>query len=573
MLTLTQCTPVAAAAALAFALGATVLTAQPPVPDVLPTETDAMLLAARDVSEVPAPDRQYTRYVWITPDESDFGEATQAVSHTINSVNWTPIIRRPVPLGKDKLLVLRLDLRSYSDNRVNEFVNVWEELKFDPRFNLLLTKDTIKFAAEPPEFPKVRKKVKVAPYKADDGNVYEYKYVTEASKDDVVRVVGEHLDPKVVAALVDATQSQAPIVSHRYFVTRALTTVKNRGLFKTLYGGLYYDLLGIKRGFEKGTDEDNLLERLGIGNVAEGVTAEKLFDKLRSDQRVAVFRSGITGKARRIDFLKTLASRDSQSLYVVTHDLKAQDIDIGQHPILNLLKFKDAAREAIYEMSNGLLAYVIFNGEGALQDEVPPDVAADTTIPSPHGTILQPAISCIRCHKTTRGWQPVQNDVKKLLSKFLDVFDDATQKRQDEAVVRIAGLYAGDPEFKLLPRGRDDYSSAVLRATGPWKKSKDQTDVAERVSDKLREVYADHNYRLVDASRALVELGVSGVDEKDAPARLQKLLPPVPIFDGGLIREDPRIGALMSGLSINRVDWDLVYAFAAARKQRAEAKK
>ena len=523
--------------------------------------------------ELPLPDRQYARYIWVTPDEEDFAEVTQALSHAVNSVSNTAVIRRPVPLGKDKLLILRVDVRDYSDGRTEEFIGAWEELKFDPRFNLLLTKDTLKFATEAPEFPKVRKKVKVPPYVAEDGKTYDYKYVTETSKEDVVRVVGEHLDPKNVTVLVDATRSQAPIVSHPYFVTRALTAVKDRGLFKTVYGGLYYDLLVIKRGFEKGTDEDNLLERLGIGNVAAGVTAEKVFDKLRSDQRVAVFRSGVTGRPRRVDFLKTLASRDSQSLYVTTHDLKAQDIDIGQHPIMNLLKFKDAAREAIWELPNGLLGYVLFDGNGTLQDEVPPDVAADTTIPAPYGTRLQPAISCIRCHKTTRGWQPVKNDVKQLLSKFLDVFDDAAKKRQDEAVVRIAGLYAGDPEFKLLPRGRDDYSSAVLRATGPWKKSKDQTDIAERVSDKLREIYARHNYRLIGASDALSDLGVTDVKEEDAPAKLREVLPPVPIFDGGFIREDPRIGALMSGLSINRVDWDLVYAFAAARKQRAEAKK
>lgn len=538
-----------------------------------PSESDALLLASKDVVEIPALERQYMRYVWVTPDEPDFREAAQAVSHALNSVSSMPVIVRPAPLGKDRLLVLRVDLRAYSGKRINEMVEVWESFKFDPRLNLLLTKDTLKFATNPPEFPKVRKKVKVPPYRAVDGNVYEYKYVEEESKDDVVRVVGEHLDPKLVSELVDATRSQAPVVSHGYLVTRALTTIKDKGLFKTLYGGLYYELSGVKRGFEKGTDEDNLLEKLGIGNVTEGVTAEKLFDRLRSDQRVAVFKSRITGKPRRIDFLKTLASRDAQSLYITTHDLKTQSVDIGQHPIMNLLKFKDDAREAIWEIPNGLLGYAIFDGEGALQDEVPPDVAADTTIPAPYGTRLQPAISCIRCHKTTRGWQPVQNDVKRLLGKFLDVFDDRNQRYRDDAVVRIAGLYAGDPEFKLLPRGRDDYSSSVLRATGPWEKSKDQTDVAERVSDKLRDIYARYNYEPIDASRALFDLGLGEVDQKDAPDKLREVLPPLSIFSEGVIKEDPRIGALMAGLSINRVDWDLVYTFAAARKQRAEAKK
>lgn len=555
--------------------------AEPPpaavLPVSLPTENDVLDLAAKDITDIAPIDRQYMRYIWVTPDEPNFKETAQALSHTTNSISSASVISRPVPLGKDKLLVLRVDLRAYSDKRINELVNVWEEFRFDPRFNLLLTKDTLKFSENPPKFPTrtKQKKVKVEPYVAVDGKTYDYKYVEsdEQSKDDVVRVVGEHLDSNLIATLIDATRSQAPVVSHGYFVTRSLTTVKDTGLFKTLYGGLYYDLLGIKRGFPKGTDEDNLLEKLGVGNIAEGVTAEKIFDRLRSDQRVAVFRSNITGKPRRVDFFKTLASRDSQSIYITTRDVKTQDIDIGQHPIMNLLKVKDAAREAIWEMPNGLLGYVIFSGEGALQDEVPPDVAADTTIPPPYGTRLQPAISCIRCHKTTKGWQPVQNDAKKLLGKLLDVFDDITKKKPDDAVIRIAGLYAGNPEFKLLPRGRDDYSSSVLRATGPWEKSKDQTDVAERVSDKLRDIYARYNYKPIDASMALTDLGVSGVAQKDAPDHLKKLLPPVPIFADGVIQEDPRIGALMVGLSINRVDWDLVYAFAAARKQKAEGKK
>ena len=570
--------------ALAVVLGvaiAVIPAAPPAVPVVaigsLPTENDVIDLATKDIEGVPPVDRQYTRYIWVTPDEPEFKEATQALSHTVNSISSTSVISRPVPLGKDKLLVLRIDLRSYSDKRIDEVVNIWEEFRFDPRFNLLLTKDTLKFSENPPKFPTrtKQKKVKVEPYVAVDGKTYDYKYVEsdELSNDDVVRVVGEHLDTKLISTLIDATRSQAPIVSHGYFVTRALATIKDKGLFKTLYGGLYYDLLGIKKGFPKGTDEDNLLEKLGVGNIAEGITAEKIFDRLRSDQRVAVFKSGVTGKPRRVDFFKTLASRDSQSIYITTRDLRTQDIDIGQHPIMNLLKVKDAAREAIWEMPNGLLGYAIFNGEGALQDEVPPDVAADTTIPSPYGTRLQPAISCMRCHKTIRGWQPVQNDVKKLLGKYLDLFDDITKKKPDDAIIRIAGLYAGNPEFKLLPRGRDDYSSSVLRATGPWEKSKDQMDVAERVSDKLRDIYARYNYKSIDASMALTDLGISGVAQKDAPDHLKKLLPPVPIFADGVIQEDPRIGALMVGLSINRVDWDLVYAFAAARKQKAEVKK
>jgi hypothetical protein len=47
--------------------------------------------------------------------------------------------------------------------------------------------------------------------------------VRRCSDVDVIRVVSEHLDKSLVAALVDATHSQAPVVSYDYLIFRGLS--------------------------------------------------------------------------------------------------------------------------------------------------------------------------------------------------------------------------------------------------------------------------------------------------------------------------------------------------------------
>lgn len=532
-------------------------------------DNEALAQAAADLRTLPREEQIYTRYVWIT--DADF-ESVQAVALTINYVSRGTVLVRPLPFANNSMV--RINLRAYAPREADlkDMVSVWEQFQFDPKFNLLLTADTIKFATQQgfkvPEQKAKTKEVekKVEPY-VKDGQMYNTKWVKETVAEvELVRVVSEHLDKTLVATLVDGTQSQAPIVSHPYFVTRALSQIQGKGIAKTIYGGLYYQLSGIKTGAKKGTDEDVLLESLGIGNVEAGITAATVFEKLRSDQRVAIFKSSVTSKPRRIDLLRTLAGRDGQGIVSITHDLKDEDIDIGTHPIMNLLNFKDAARELIAEKPNGLHLFALLDGNGKLQDEAPPDVVADSTIPTPNGTRLQPAISCIRCHGPDSGLKKTTNDVKKLLNGYLDVFGDRSGKNIPDTVDRIAGLYAGDLEVKVLPRARDDYNGAILRASGPWKKSKGQTDIAKLSAEKIATVYKSYVYDTIDAKAALAELGVK-YDGKDPSGEFKRLLPPVAIVDG-IVPEDPRIAALMAGLAINRTDWDLTYSFVATRIHR-----
>lgn len=500
-------------------------------------ENAALALAHKDIFALAHSEREYMRYIYLP---GGTHEEMQLASLALNYVSRSAVIVRPLPIDKT---LLRIDLRQYAPQAKDfeQFRETWWNFRHDPMFSLLLTKDTIKFS----EALQVKAEGKF--------------------EGDVLKVLSPHIDATLFAELAAATVSQAPIVNSRYMTVRMLSTIQDTGVYRTIYGGLYYDFIGITTGAKKATDEDALFEQLGVGDVGAGLTARKIFDRLRSDQRVAVFRSGVTGRPRRADFLRTLAGLESQSIISVTHDIKAADIDIGTHPIMNLLNFRDAGREVIFERPNGLHGFVLFDGQGKRVDEVPPDIAADHSIPAPHATRLQPAISCIRCHGQDSGWRTVHNDAKKLLSGVLDAFPT---RRQDE-IDRLAGLYAGDVERKLLPRARDDYNAAILKTTGPWKKGRaDQTEIAARTAAGLAQIWRAYWYDLVDAERVLTDLGVKVDAKDDAVKLLRQTVPPPKLILDGRVPEDPRIGALVVGLSIGRADYDLVYSYIASRRAK-----
>lgn len=552
----------------AFSLGKLALPnlrSQPATQRRLTTPDAALKLALADLRQLPEPIQLFTRYLWVQDADA---ETIQALSLTVNLVSRGPVIVRPLPVAG--AFLLRIDLPSYYPDEadLSDAVKIWEEFQFDPKFNLLLTADTLKFAAQlgidlAPHRKAQWIKVTVAPYRASDGQVYTWRWERRDTVE-LACVAGRHVDPAALAELIDRTRSLAPVVSADYFLVRALRQFQGAGIYKQIFGGLYYQLCGVKKSQQKGvTDEDLFFEQqLGIGNTKAGVTARQIYDRLRSDQRAAVFRSNVTGKPRQIEELPVPVGRDIQGRVFFTHDPKDEDVDLGQHAMLNLLALRDAAREVLYPRPNGLLGAALCNGQGALQDLVPPDVAADRTVPAPYTAQLEPIISCLRCHGPNDGYQPVRNDVAAL-TKRLDIFNDLSAKNQTQAnvVSRLAGLYSGDLERVVMPRARDDQAALVLRASGTWR-GQDQARAAAIGFAKISDLFGRYWYEQVDEKRALAELGVEG-------GSLEKLLLPAAPIDAGagrpIIPEDPRIGALEAGLSISRVDWSLVYSFAATR--------
>jgi hypothetical protein len=157
----------------------------------------------------------------------------------------------------------------------------------------------------------------------------------------------------------------------------------------------------------------------------------------------------------------------------------------------------------------------------------------------------------------------------------LDVWGDAAVADQTDFINRAVGLYSGDAE-RVLRRARDDLAAATLKATGPWPESKlGQTDVVVRGSSALVGRWRDYWYDLVSPQEALAELGVDPPEGEGAKAKaleiLNLLLPPptgvvVTFLEAPpVVPEDPRVGALKSGLPVGRVDFDLAYSFMVAR--------
>lgn len=523
-----------------------------------PTPADAVAYAVADIVNVPQEDQPYQRYVWVpTGDKKLVG----AVNYTLN-LAWSRATSLVSPQTVAGGRLIRIDLRALAPrfdsdgNDFKEIYKLWEKLSFEPYFHIVRTTDDI--------LPTNAKLIKSAAddlpgsvrfmiddqtwYKSPAGRTY---YLTESGwlakkldtdKKENVVVAGAHVGLEQHVILQGLTRSNAPVVRHDFFLFKSL---------QTLNGGIYYDLLGIERNPKGTTAQKAFFKKFGVD--------EETIEKLRSDQRVAMFKSRVTGRPRRVDFFRSVGVRPEvgTGLATITFDIAEDDLGADADPIRNLLNFKDKAREVILERANGTHAFALFNNKEELQDSAPDNVVKDHTIPAPYPARLQPAIGCIRCHGPSDGWQPVTNEVKLMLSSQLNVFDDLSVKKKSipDTLDRLAGLYSGDLS-KSLRRARDDYSDVVYRVTNG--------QTVPQAASTIAGVFLDYAYTDVDALIACRELGYEVPSEK-AVSYLNALVPPLHKDILGIAPEDPHVAALKLGLKIHRYQWEAIYADVAFR--------
>lgn len=530
-----------------------------------PAPADAIAYVVADLSSLPAESRPFQRYIWIP--KGDKLHAAQ-ISFAVNTaISKSSVIIKPTIVAEGRLS--RWDLRKLAprDDQYATLHALWEKLAFEPYFHITKTTED----AVPTNAVQLNR-VAGDPFGANRYKIGNETWFRSANgiwflwqnnvwvggtpvnlKKQKVAVFGAHCDPQngleqavsMPVLMQGLSQSSATVVRYDWFLTKVLST---------LDGGMYYDFIGVDRNPKGKTAQVAFLESIGV--------TEEQVAKLRADQRAAIFRSNVTGRPRRIDAFQGSGVRlDSGSgLVTITHDVGEGDVAAINDPIRNLLNFNDKARELIAERSNGLHYFLLFNSDGSLQDSAPDDVVRDHTIPSPHPARLQPAISCIRCHGPTEGLQPFDNDVKKLLAGQLDVFDDLSSTQPiSDTLERLAGLYSGDLS-KPLRRGRDDYSDAIYIAT-------DGLSTAT-ISDGVSQTYGAYHYNEIDAYQACLELGYR-VPKSEAVYYFNLVLPPLPKDSAGVSPEDPIIGALKTGLKVNRFQWEAVYADAAFRAMQS----
>ncbi len=552
------------------------------IPSRLSIPSDAVAVALADSIDVQKNDPfalPFTRWIWVQSGEAnDF----KALSDGINKISRGEVTKRPIVRG----ILARIDLRWYagSEQDLKDWINLWEQLQFDPWFSTLITKDTLKLLSN-----EVKRNTTVQVIKTKWGvwdeakKVYPDlgKVITDVKLSDfkdivVARSNADHLRKSGIEKLQFACGTLAPIVDSRYFSGRVLSTHKDLdngkdNLFSIVRGGLYYEFSGI-RPATKGvkSDLDQLLIDLET-SIGKDEGFKKFFDRLTGKEAVGLIRSDVTGKRRRIIWFPIGKMRLTQGMpaIFITEDVRDRDLDTSTDPIMNLVDFTPAAYEVIFTKPNGEQGYVLFDAAGKLLEEGAIDVVTDHMVPAPFTARLQAAISCIRCHGPDDGWKPFTNDVKTMLSKRkLDVFGDTSKGELDKPIsdtlLRLAGQYEGDPTI-LMMRLRDDYAKSVLRATGSWKQDDGQTNTVKLSSAQISKIYAEDRYNQIDAALALRYLGQPTVEKGKELAALNKLLPPVKLNIGGIIPEDPRIAALKDGLKINPADFTFTYSFMLSR--------
>jgi len=538
-------------------IGPTSQALQHPIPDVLkmaysPSPSDAIAYAVIDIATVPEADQPFQRYVWI-PDGDK--QKIAVISYAVNlAISKASTLVSPATMADGRLV--RWDMRSLApqDNEYTILNILWEDLAFEPYFHITNTTavsmptnsvQVESLADDPPKSLRFKVGDELF-YKSPNDEFFNLvnnkwesmKPKTEAQK---IAVYGAHTGLEQSVLLQGMTKSNAAIVRYDFFLFKILSTID---------GGMYYRFAGIEPKPAKGTALEAFLQSLG--------TSRELVEQLRSDQRAAMFRSNVTGKPRRIDVFYGVNVRPSSGvgLITMTHDMGDDDVDHHSDPIRNLLSLKSQSHEVIATKSNGMHIFALFDSNGELRNEVPSNIARDHMIPSPYTARLQAAIGCIRCHGSDEGLKPFKNEVQTMLSGLMDIFEDESSKDSiPNQLDRLAGLYAGDLD-KPLRRGRDDYNDAVFLATGGMSVS--------QVSSKLSDIYGDYVYREIGAFEACYELGYL-VSQDEADYCLNQILPPLQLNVNGIGPEDPIIGALKSGLKINRYQWEQVYPDVALR--------
>ena len=562
----------------------------------LPTPQDALTLAHADAlwiysgkDKIHGPhDLAYLRYVWVRSGDIDDARAISGALHYTSRSNQVGESTRPVPLARGA--VLRFDIRRYTRSRsfhlqdIGDWLKSLEELRYDLEFNTVVTPDTVRLAHYPHGVPTVKTitqawedKPRTVPRYFQDGVPYTQKWfkrdVTVETPINEVKDIQPllnpngapvHLDPMMHAALCELLQTQAPLVTAGYFVTRTQSTIQEQGLHGILYGGIYYELAGIPE-VKDGNDELELYKGLGVNTGTD--TLEEFFARLTSDSKAAIFFSKVTGRPRQMYWFPHPGTRGGGVVFV-TLDPRFKNIDTLSNAMANLLDFKGDAKEVIFTKPNGFHGFALYDGKGKRQRFAPDDVVSDHTVPPPFRRTLQSAISCERCHAARFGLQDHDNDPHKVLAAGFNIVD---KKDQD----RLRELYAWDPKPDL-EIGRMRLAQAVLKATGPWKGSKDQTDVARLLGDQIAKLYHEYNYELVTPALALRDLGFE-VPEGDEEKWLKTLLLTDAADDHfrqrlGFVPQDFRLVGLMAGIPITRVDWQLAYSFAQARADAAWAR-
>ncbi len=502
----------------------------------LPTPSDAVGWAVAHQALLDETQRPLYRYVWIPPwmpytqDDKTYTEKHIAatLSYAINeAASQTGLIIQPEVIANGWMIAVYLpsyasssksSLANDKNTQLQQLVNTWDSI-----------------AINEPYFHSTK----------ENSNVKQAVLAQHLRQDTSLLLYNINLSPALIYRADHFLEQLLGVKYYEFMQFGNLGTGPNSG--KVVRQSADKSLL---------VDQRNVYELIGVN--------EALSQKVDGDQRIALFTSGVTGKPRRVDRLQGASGRFGTGAVWQTWDVADESVDTTKHPLYNLLDFKSDGGEAIFEKSNGLHGYILYDGtDRNLVTEAPANLVSDSTIPAPPdgpGTRrLLPGISCIRCHGSAEGLQTITNDVTTLLKSGTDIVDDLSNLStpSTDTVNRLAGLYSGDFGKRIM-LGRQDYTEAVRRATSMpgLLQGMDVTETSKVVS----KLYNDYSYKRVTTEQACRELGFEPGAQPQVT--FNKILPPQPDATNGLFFENAIIASLRAGIPVRRKDWEQVYSAA-----------
>lgn len=467
---------------------------------------DVMPLVAADQADInsrtPGSSLQ-RRYVWCP--HASAKEYAAACMVANNVLTRTDVDVVPTVLADGKLVAFDFALLAPELSDQTKALKNWAELS-DP---------------EPFFHANVLINEHVKAFKWKDGRVYDRRWVRH-------RVAAPHLGPlaidieRAAGNLTPETGSVCPVVSVGW-MTRILLSASDDGLYFK-FRGLVPEDLALKA---KGITQDPPPTKLKDYLLSRGASLKQV-DLSNSQEKAAIGRSNVTGKARAVVMFRGQGTRPSQGqgIIALTEDYLDADVAADDNPFRELLTTKKKFREALVQLSNGEIESTLWNDQDVLQSEAPAALVADHRIPEPHTRRLDAGIiSCLRCHAPNNFYQPFDNEIAAMAAGPVGIYGDLHGADQGEQLRKLASLYSGDLT-KVVALAQDDFAQHAFAVTGMK-----GPEYANAVAD----VFGEYWYPGVDAIQALYELGE--LPEAGDKTGVKTFRDKVPLLDA-----DPIIG-------------------------------
>jgi len=490
----------------------------------------ACSVAAQDLANLPPDVQRYMRYLYFpAPTEKTRVATLFTVNTALSQASRTLGEGAGVWFAHGGALV-RLDLAVIGgDNaHIERLIGVWESLRrVEPYFHANVVIPNPEHKPEPDLSTSLKA-----------GKVADTRSEVERSPVLLKIVPAPYLPAADIKALEGGTHSMIPIVRGDWLIEKAMSQIN---------GGRYYEFRGLRAAASVSAPADDQLTQSKYLE-SRGLDTKAINANQDIDRAVVVPRepTGSPGAVILAWSTKPSPGR-GPGLAAITHDQFEEDQTNPEfNPERNLLGAKFRGAEIIVTLPSGWHEYSLWDANGNLVDEAPPNLAADRTVPRTGLPRLQPAISCVRCHGQADGWLPVADRVRARLAKGEDILGDFSRQHVNDpgTLNLLAGLYTSDID-EGLRLGRNAYHDAVLLGVGAVGESGRTVSVA---SAWLADVIGTYVYAEVTADVAAKELGLESL------AGLPRANP-----------EDVALLGLFDQFPIPRREFEQIYVEAAAR--------